>query len=86
MHELIPVSSRPQGSGHAAAVAAFEAIFYNIETWNGGHHYGRKPVFEAVRDYRAKALRNDGIEQTLLANIDGDVKEAIQILIDRTSA
>jgi hypothetical protein len=43
-------------------------------------------VFEAVRDYRAKALRNDGIEQTLLANIAGDVKEAIQILIDRTSA
>ncbi|MFT6583598.1 MAG: hypothetical protein ACJAU6_004053 [Alphaproteobacteria bacterium] len=86
MHELIPVASRPQGSGDAAAVAAFEAIFYNIETWNGGHHYGREPVFEAVRDYRAKALRNDGIEQTLLADIDGDVKEALQILIDRTSA
>ena len=67
-------------------MAAFEAIFYNIETWNGGHHYGREPVFEAVRDYRAKALRNDGIEQTLLADIDGDVKEALQILIDRTSA
>jgi hypothetical protein len=27
MHELIPVASRPQGSGHAADVVAFEAIF-----------------------------------------------------------
>jgi len=31
MHALIPVASRPQGSGDAAAVAALEAIFSNIE-------------------------------------------------------
>jgi len=43
-------------------------------------------VFEAVRDYRAKALRNDGIEQPLLADTGEDVKEATQILIDRTRA
>jgi homoserine O-acetyltransferase/O-succinyltransferase len=85
MRALIPVASRPQGSGGAAAVAALEANFSKAEGWNDGRHYGSEAVFEAVRDYRAKTLRNNGMEQGLLAETGGDAKEASRILVDRAS-
>ena len=79
MRSLVPAASRPQGSGGEAAVDALAANFSGADGWNSGHHYGSEAVFEAVRDYRAKALVSNGMLDELTSET-GDKAEASRIL------
>ena len=82
MRSLVPAASRPQGSGGEAAVDALAANFSGADGWNSGHHYGSEAVFEAVRDYRAKALVSNGMLDELTSET-GDKAEASRILQER---
>lgn len=82
MRCLVPVAARPQGGGGEAAVETLAANFSDAEGWNGGHHYGSEAVFEAVRDYRARTLIANGMQDELIAET-GDEAEASRILLER---